>query len=366
MQSATSLVQAIKRQSTLILDFLTPRPSPYLSSSSSGCHSHNPKQDPPTHNLDMSASPLLAVLLLALLAIVSATPTTPPPSAEAFTAFIPPPIPTTYVHPLLATINYPTTPQDIQPGRLNHFNFSRPEGTRQFYLYVPTTYSNATAWPFTFYFHGYQDDWQQGVSLNQTDDAEAAGYLIAFGQGTRSSTGNVLGWNGGVCCLFNATWIVDDVQFAREAVKMVQAAVNVDPTRIYSTGWSNGGYMSERLACEAGELFAGICADASAVGIWPGGLAGLASCVVWQQPLELPPLPCHRRHRRSLDRHTHHTLRPPRHRTLDTPPPMRSTVRADVQRRHVQQPGVGGLQGRARGGVYECAGRWSLVVDCGS
>ena len=36
--------------------------------------------------------------------------------------------------------------------------------------------------------------------------------------------------------------------------------------------------MSERLACEAGGVFAGIAADAGAVGILPGGAAGLAAC----------------------------------------------------------------------------------------
>ena len=36
--------------------------------------------------------------------------------------------------------------------------------------------------------------------------------------------------------------------------------------------------MSECLGCEASDLFAGVAADASAVGILPGGQAGFASC----------------------------------------------------------------------------------------
>ena len=229
----------------------------------------------------MSASMLLIIVvaLLPLLSLVSSA-STSPPSLPLFVPPITPAAPSdTYSHPLLATINLltATVPAAIQPGQLNYFNFTRPEGTREFYLYVPTQYNNKTAWPFTFYFHGYSANWQQGVSLNMTTDAEAAGYIMAFPQGTLSS-GNLLGWNGGVCCLFNTSTIVDDVEFTRQALKIIQSAVNVDPSRIYTSGWSNGGYMSERLACEAGELFAGVCADASAVGILPGGLAGLASC----------------------------------------------------------------------------------------
>ena len=130
-------------------------------------------------------------------------------------------------------------PGALVPGQLNPMNFTRPEGLREFHLYVPSTYSSSTAYPLSFYFHGYQGDWMQGVQLNMTRDAEQLGYLLIFGQGTRASTGQ-RGWNGGVCCLFNATTNVDDVAFARTAVKMVQAAVNVDSSRIYTMGWSNG------------------------------------------------------------------------------------------------------------------------------
>jgi poly(3-hydroxybutyrate) depolymerase len=135
----------------------------------------------------------------------------------------------------------------LTPGMLNAFNFTRPEGLRQFHLYVPSAYTNASAWPLSFYFHGYQGDWRQGVQLNMTRDAEELGYLLIFGQGTPASTGQ-LGWNGGVCCLFNASSIVDDVAFARTAVKMVQAVANIDAQRIYTMGWSNGPLLHRRTS----------------------------------------------------------------------------------------------------------------------
>jgi len=111
-----------------------------------------------------------------------------------------------------------------------------------------------------------------------TTDAEAAGYMIAFGQGTPTSNKPYLGWNGGECCLFNDSSTVDDVQFTRQALKIIRSVVAVDESRTYAMGWSNGGFMVERLLCETGSLFAGIAADASAVGILPGGQAGLAYC----------------------------------------------------------------------------------------
>ena len=78
--------------------------------------------------------------------------------------------------------------------------------------------------------------------------------------------------------MYNTSSTVDDVQFTREALQLVMKTVNVDAARVYAMGWSNGGFMTERLMCETPELWAGICADASAVGILPGGREGQRSC----------------------------------------------------------------------------------------
>ena len=213
-------------------------------------------------------SPLSSVILSLLLLVLSFTLTN---------ALI-------YPTPPSLTTLFPTTlsphAPPIIPGTLHQFNFTRPEGLRELYLYVPSTYTNSTNHPFTFYFHGYSSDYRQGLGFNMTADAEQAGYIMAFPQGTVSPTTRLRGWNAGVCCLFlNASSPpVDDVAFTLEALHLLQQAVRIDPSRTYTMGWSNGGYMSERLACETNRTFAAIAADASAVGIAPGGEAGLASC----------------------------------------------------------------------------------------
>ncbi|MDB5988444.1 MAG: hypothetical protein JWR16_3497 [Nevskia sp.] len=56
---------------------------------------------------------------------------------------------------------------------------------------------------------------------------------------------------------------VDDVGFLSALIAKAISAYKVDKTHIYVAGYSNGGFMAERLACEKSNLIAGIAAVAS-------------------------------------------------------------------------------------------------------
>jgi polyhydroxybutyrate depolymerase len=51
---------------------------------------------------------------------------------------------------------------------------------------------------------------------------------------------------------------VDDVGFLRALVRELSARYRLDAKRVYSTGISNGGFMSFRLACDAADVFAAV------------------------------------------------------------------------------------------------------------
>lgn len=64
---------------------------------------------------------------------------------------------------------------------------------------------------------------------------------------------------------FGANWSddpnrlgVDDVGFLSGLMEREQAANGLDARRIYAAGYSNGGFMAERLACERPQQFAGL------------------------------------------------------------------------------------------------------------
>src|SRR5690606_6608176 len=95
--------------------------------------------------------------------------------------------------------------------------------------------------------------------LDAKSDEE--GFIAVFANGE----GNA--WNAGDCCSSNADR--DDVGFFRKMVQSVRTDLGlcVDRTRVYATGYSNGGFMSYRLACEASELFAAIAPIAGSLTI---------------------------------------------------------------------------------------------------
>ena len=51
---------------------------------------------------------------------------------------------------------------------------------------------------------------------------------------------------------------VDDVLFIRTLIDRLEADYHIDPARIYSTGFSNGGEMTYRLACQLADRIAAV------------------------------------------------------------------------------------------------------------
>lgn len=64
-------------------------------------------------------------------------------------------------------------------------------------------------------------------------------------------------WNAGSCCGPATVEKVDDVSYFRELIKVLIEKYNVDPTKVFVTGWSVGGFMTYRLACELSDAIAG-------------------------------------------------------------------------------------------------------------
>lgn len=124
---------------------------------------------------------------------------------------------------------------------------------REFILYVPANYTGNEPVPLLFNFHGYTSNATQQMWYGDFRPiADTAGFLIVHPEGTVDNSGNThfnVGWGGST---------VDDVDFTRAMIDSLSTTYNIDQTRVYSTGMSNGGFMSFKLACELSDKIAAI------------------------------------------------------------------------------------------------------------
>jgi len=125
---------------------------------------------------------------------------------------------------------------------------------RSYILYIPASYSADKAAPLVLNFHGYGSSALDQMRYGDFRYvADTAGFIIVHPQGAvyEGSTH----WNVG-------SWVAgspyDDVSFTEAVLDEVESNYTIDGSRIYSTGMSNGGYMSFLLACQLSDRIAAV------------------------------------------------------------------------------------------------------------
>ena len=123
--------------------------------------------------------------------------------------------------------------------------------TRTYILHVPPGYTAKKPIPLVIDMHGFTSSASAQAGLSGfRQKADQAGFIVAWPQGVSNS------WNAYGCCGTALSSNIDDVGFMRALVAEISNLGNIDHSRVYATGLSNGGSMSHRLACEAADIFA--------------------------------------------------------------------------------------------------------------
>lgn len=115
---------------------------------------------------------------------------------------------------------------------------------RTYRIYVPAKYNSNKAVPLVFNLHGLGSNAdQQEVYGDFRGIADTANFIIVCANGTQTAAGQ--GWNN----FATPGTGVDDVGFISAVIDKVSSKYSINKNRIYSTGMSNGGFMSYDLAC---------------------------------------------------------------------------------------------------------------------
>jgi polyhydroxybutyrate depolymerase len=159
-------------------------------------------------------------------------------------------------------------------------------GARRTYLvHVPPNYSPKKPLPLVVVIHGAFDT-AAGMEKYSTfsDLADRESFIVMYPNGM-GIFGLFQHWNAGHCCGKAANDDVDDVGFIASAINDVRVRLQIDPSRIYMVGFSNGGMLAYRFAAERGDILAAVAPLAASIGGRPS-----EDAPQWRIPDPVKPL----------------------------------------------------------------------------
>ena len=138
---------------------------------------------------------------------------------------------------------------------------------REYLLYVPDNYDRTRPTPLVISMHGAGGWPAQQMNLSGWNRlADEHGFIVVYPSGR----GVPRVWHLG---------LMQDVRFISELIDSLEAAYNIDSTRIYADGLSNGGGMAFVLSCTLSDRIAAV------------GMVAAAQLLPWSRCTDHRPVP---------------------------------------------------------------------------
>lgn len=139
---------------------------------------------------------------------------------------------------------------------------------RSYTVYVPSSYDADVPMPIVLSLHGRgANNLSQASSTDFNPLAEEMGFIVVYPQAYDAFYNDPLladavwNYNLGIPGMEALTW--DDDAFLDTLVDDLANDLNIDMSRVYVNGLSNGGYMTNRLACTRADRYAAFAAVAA-------------------------------------------------------------------------------------------------------
>ncbi len=135
---------------------------------------------------------------------------------------------------------------------------------RPYTVRTPSGFSMMGALPLVVLLHGYgANGTGQEAYFSLREQVAMKRFFLALPNGTTDPAAKNF-WNAsGACCNFYRS-PVDDVAYLRALIADMKSRYNIDSSRVYVIGHSNGGFMTHRLACEMSDQIAAVMSLAGA------------------------------------------------------------------------------------------------------
>lgn len=122
---------------------------------------------------------------------------------------------------------------------------------RTYWLYLPKDYSPTEKLPLIIQMHGFTLDGKFHMQYTEFNKvADTARCIMVYPNGIDKR------WNSGTFFFIQSG--VDDVGFLAELIDRIHLKYNIDLEKVYAGGYSAGGFMSYKLACDLSNRIAAI------------------------------------------------------------------------------------------------------------
>lgn len=160
------------------------------------------------------------------------------------------------------------------------------DSTRQYLRYVPASYDPSTPAPVLFVLHGLGDEMTGLTNVGFKEIADQHGWIVIYPQATVATATIMVysfsigtAWNAGITINTTVNYgdfslpinlsvnsEVDDAGFLLAILDDLIANYNVDQNNVFMTGFSMGGFMSNRMAIEHGDRIRAIASVSGTIG----------------------------------------------------------------------------------------------------
>jgi polyhydroxybutyrate depolymerase len=169
---------------------------------------------------------------------------------------------------------------DWQVGTTIYSDFEVDHFARVYHVYIPEGYDGVTPLPLVMSLHGTVSSASEQQEKTGWDDvADAENLIVVYPQGRRSVFFN-WAWNAGAGMAgddrtatnnLGETVEIDDVSFFNALLDHLLDTFCINPNQVYITGFSNGGGMTDHLACALSDRITAIGTVAGAYTAIPNG-----------------------------------------------------------------------------------------------
>lgn len=154
---------------------------------------------------------------------------------------------------------------DLQAQWSNH-QFQHGGITRQYRVYLPVIYNASNPASVVLTLHGMGDNMTNFSGIGMNLIADTANIIVVVPQAINDPIAGT-SWNSraGYMGYFpNST--VDDIGFIDALIDTIKFNYSVNSQKVYACGFSMGGFMTQRLACESTGSFAALASVSGTIG----------------------------------------------------------------------------------------------------